>query len=381
VFGVLLLVLVALVMVVATANGAEADLDDLRIELVEVASGFDQPILVTPANDGAGTRFVVEQSGRIWTLAADGSPGALLLDLSDDVAGANEQGLLGLAFHPDFGDNGRFFVNVTRRSDGATVISEFESIAGHADRASERRLMVIEQPFGNHNGGALAFDAAGQLLLGPGDGGSGGDPQGNGQNPDSLLGKLLRIDVDSADAPYGIPQDNGFAATDAHRPEIHAKGLRNPWRLTVDPLGGHIYIGDVGQNKYEEISVLPGGMGGQSFGWSDVEGPECFRDGCDLDAHTPPVLSYDHDQGCTVIGGHVYRGSEQPGLEGVYLFGDLCSGTIWGASASEMVAGAATAAPIGNMDGTLVSFGTDEAGELYAVDHGGRIFHLVTEAS
>lgn len=381
VFGVLLLVMVALVLIAATANAVAADVDETRIDLVEVASGFDKPILVTHAGDGSGTLYVVEQTGRIWAQPADGSPAAPFLDLSADVAGGNERGLLGLAFHPDFGENERLFVNYTRGSDGATVISEFAAVGGLVDRATERQLLVIEQPYGNHNGGGLVFDAAGKLLIGTGDGGSGGDPQGNGQNPDSLLGKLLRIDVDSAETPYGIPDDNGFAATGAHRPEIHATGLRNPWRLTVDPLGGHVYIGDVGQNAYEEISVLPEGVGGQSFGWNDVEGPACFRDRCDLDAHTPPVLSYDHDQGCTVIGGHVYRGSEQPDLDGLYLYGDLCSGTIWGARASEMVAGSATSVPIGSMTGRLVSFGTDDAGELYAVDHGGRIFHIVAEAS
>jgi hypothetical protein len=247
--------------------------------------------------------------------------------------------------------------------------------ADQADPASERVLLVIEQPFGNHNGGMLAFDSEGMLLIGTGDGGSGGDPLGAGQDPDTLLGKLLRIDVDAGE-PYGIPADNGFVSSDVHRPEIHATGLRNPWRFSVDPVGGHVYIGDVGQGRWEEVSVLPGGVGGLDFGWNEMEGPDCFEGECDPAAHTLPVLSYDHGQGCSIVGGYAYRGEAQPALEGAYLFGDYCTGTIWAASADEMVAGEATAVPVHTFDGQLVSFGTDGAGELYAVDKGGRVVRV-----
>jgi glucose/arabinose dehydrogenase len=259
------------------------------------------------------------------------------------------------------------------------VVSELTAVGVAADRSSERQLLLIEQPFANHNGGHLAFDAAGMLLIGTGDGGGGGDPLGSGQDPETLLGKLLRIDVDGGE-PYGIPSNNGFADDEAYRPEIHSSGLRNPWRFSVDPVGGHIYIGDVGQGRFEEISVAPRGRGGQSFGWNEVEGPVCFVDGCDLEAHTPPALSYTHEEGCSVVGGHVYRGTEQPALEGVYVFGDFCSEVIWGTTADDLVANQALAVPIGAIDGTLVSFGVDERGELYAVDQGGRILHVVTEA-
>ena len=382
VFGVVLLIIVGLVAFVASASASTADLDGLRVELVETAGGFDQPLLVTHAGDGSGTSYVVEQGGRIWPVDADGARAQEpLLDLRDAVATSFEQGLLGLAFHPAFVDNGRFFVNYTRVDDGATVVSEFSAAGDVANRDSERVLLVIEQPFGNHNGGHLAFDAAGMLLIGTGDGGSGGDPLGSGQDPASLLGKLLRIDVDAQEAPYGLPADNGFAGDDAYRPEVHALGLRNPWRFSVDPVGGHIYLGDVGQGSYEEISVAPEGRGGQSFGWNAVEGPECFAGDCDLTAHTPPAISYGRGDGCSVVGGHVYRGSAQPRLEGVYVFGDYCSGTIWGAAADDLVAGSAASVPIGAIDGTLVSFGVDQSGELYAVDQGGRILHVVTEAS
>ena len=381
VFAVIAIVLAAVVVVVASANGAEAaEGSEVRIELEEVAAGFDEPTLVTNAGDGSGDLYVVEQPGRIWRLAAGGTPNALFLDLSDEVVTSFEQGLLGLVFHPAYEDNRRFYVNYTRRGDGATVVSEFSAVDDVVDPGSEREIIVIEQPFGNHNAGDLWFDASGMLLVPTGDGGSGGDPLGSGQNPDSLLGKMLRLDVDSGD-PYAVPADNGFAATDAHRPEIHAKGLRNPWRISVDPIGGHIYIGDVGQSGFEEVSVMVGGAGGQSFGWNEVEGPECFVRDCDLAAHTPPATWYGRDGGCSIVGGHVYRGSAQPALDGVYLFGDFCSGTIWGADADALVAGAADSVPIGAMRGTLVSFGADEAGELYVVDQGGSIFRVVTEAA
>ncbi|MEX1296798.1 MAG: PQQ-dependent sugar dehydrogenase [Candidatus Limnocylindrales bacterium] len=380
VFGLILVVIIGLVAFAATASAEAADLEGLQVELVESAGGFEQPLLVTHAGDGSGTRYVVEQGGSIWAVDREGVRSeSRFLDLRDAVSVSFEQGLLGLAFHPAFGDNGRFFVNYTRAGDGATVVSEFTVAGGVVDRDSERQLLVIDQPFANHNGGHVTFDAAGMLLIGTGDGGNGGDPLGSGQDPASLLGKLLRIDVDG-DPPYGIPADNGFAGSADHRPEIHALGLRNPWRFSVDPVGGHIYIGDVGQGSFEEISVAPEGRGGQSFGWNAVEGPVCFTDGCDLEAHTPPAISYGRDEGCSVVGGHVYRGTEQPALAGVYVFGDFCSETIWGAKADDLVAGQAAAVPIGTIDGTLVSFGVDESGELYAVDQGGRILHVVTEA-
>ena len=381
VFGVILVIIVGLVAFAATASASAASPEGLRLQFEEVAAGYDGPVLVTHAGDGSDRLYVVEQSGQIWPLTRGERAEQPFLDLRDAIVTSYEQGLLGLAFHPSFVDNGRFFVNYSRAGDGATVVSEFIAAGDTADPASERELLVIDQPYANHNGGHIAFDAAGMLLIGTGDGGSGGDPLGAGQDPGMLLGKLLRIDVDAAERPYGIPADNGFVGSDAHRPEIHALGLRNPWRFSVDPVGGHIYIGDVGQGRFEEVSVMPDGTGGQSFGWNPVEGPECYLEGCDLEAHTAPALSYGRDEGCTVIGGHVYRGSAQPDLEGVYVFGDYCTGTIWGAEAQAMVAGEAAAVPIARIDGTLVSFGTDQSGELYAVEQGGRILHVVTEAS
>jgi glucose/arabinose dehydrogenase len=369
----------ALVAVTADATRATADLDRLAIDMVPLVEGFDQPVFVTATPDGSDELYVVEQTGRVRIVGADRvTADTPFLDLSADVMFGGERGLLGLAFHPAFADNGRLFVNYTRAGDGATVIAEFSAVDGRADRASERQLLVIDQPFANHNGGMIGFDAAGMLLIGTGDGGSGGDPLGAAQDPGLLLGKLLRIDVDGGE-PYDIPADNGFVDSDTHRPEIHATGLRNPWRFSIDPEGGHVYIGDVGQGGWEEVNVLPRGAGGLNFGWNLMEGPECYLEGCDPSAYTPPVLSYSHDEGCSIIGGHAYRGTAQPSLVGIYLFGDYCSGTIWAAVADEMVTGAAHAVPVLSFDGRLVSFGEDQAGELYAVDQAGRILHLVAD--
>jgi hypothetical protein len=359
------------------AATAASGLDELAIAMDPVADGFEQPVFVTSAPGEPDLLYVVEQPGRVRVMDTGGDRLAEpFLDITASVESGGERGLLGLAFHPAYADNGRFFVNYTRVGDGATVVSEFSAANGTAEARSERELLVIEQPYPNHNGGMIAFDAHGKLLIGVGDGGSGGDPLGAGQDPGNLLGKLLRIDVDAGD-PYGIPADNGFAGSDSHRPEIHAIGLRNPWRFSVDPVGGHVYIGDVGQGQWEEISLLPGGIGGLDFGWNEMEGPVCFQDGCDPARHTAPVLSYDHDEGCSVTGGYAYRGAAEPALEGVYLFGDYCSGTVWAARVDEMLAGSAVAVPVFRFDGRLVSFGADAAGELYAVDRGGRILRIV----
>jgi glucose/arabinose dehydrogenase len=382
IFGVILAVVVAVVFVAAssgTARAAGADLDSISVSLHLVADDLDKPVLVTSAGDDSGRLYIVEQTGRVRIIDPAGSLLAdPFLDLSSSISSGFERGLLGLAFHPAFDANGRIFVNYTRAQDGATVVSELSATTASADPESERELLVIEQPFGNHNGGNVVFDADGHLLVGMGDGGSGGDPQGNGQNPSTLLGKLLRLDVD-AGQPYAIPADNGFAASDAHRPEIHAKGLRNPWRFSVDPEGGHVYIGDVGESEWEEISVLPAGIGGLNFGWSEMEGPVCLRGECDRAAYVAPALSYGRDAGCSIVGGHAYRGSSQPALVGVYLFGDFCSGRIWGALADDLVSGAAAARQLGTLDGSLSSFGVDDAGEIYAVDLDGRIYRVIVE--
>jgi glucose/arabinose dehydrogenase len=376
-----LAVLVAIIGV-AVASGGEAfgaDADAVSIRLEPFAEGLADPVSVTNAGDGSDVLYVVEQGGTVRVVDPSGAVDPVpYLDLSAQVRAGGEQGLLGLAFHPDLANDPRLFVDYVADADGSTVVSEFRIVDGRPDPASERVLLRIPQPFPNHNGGTILFDAEGYLLIGMGDGGGGGDPLDAGQDPTALLGKLLRIDVDGGD-PYAIPPDNGFVDDPAYRPEIHVAGLRNPWKFSVDPDGGDIYVADVGQGAVEEVTVLPGGAGGVSLGWNRFEGDRCYTEPCDPDAHVPPSVTYSHRDGCTIVGGDVYRGTLQPALSGLYLFGDYCQGTIWAADADAMLDGPVTPAPIGVMEGTLVSFGRDGNGEPLAVDHGGRILRIVAE--
>jgi glucose/arabinose dehydrogenase len=350
---------------------------DVRLDLQPAVEGLEAPVLVTVAGD-AGRLFVVEQPGRI-RVVRDGDLLPLpFLDIVDAVAYGGEQGLLGLAFHPAFASNGRFFVNYTDAA-GDTVVSEFTVEDGDPDRAdptSERVLLRIDQPFANHNGGALAFGPDGYLYVATGDGGSAGDPMDHGQRLDTLLGKLLRIDVDGA-RPYGIPRDNPFVGVDGTRPEIWAFGLRNPWRFSFDPETGDVWIGDVGQGASEEIDHAPGNEGGLNFGWRVMEGRTCFvpATDCDRSGLTLPVAVYDHSLGCSVTGGFVYRGERWQELRGAYLFADYCSGTIWGLDAAARDPSISVLLESGR---TISSFGQDEAGELYVTDHvGGEVLEIV----
>ncbi|MEA2621992.1 MAG: hypothetical protein QOH61_902, partial [Chloroflexota bacterium] len=328
--------------------------------------------------DGSGGLLVVEQAGTIRVVAADGSVQAdPFLDISKRVLAGGEQGLLGLALHPDYEANGRFFVDYTRRPDGATVIAEFTANEGIGDPGSGRVLLTIPQPFANHNGGMVAFDRAGMLVIGMGDGGSGGDPQGNGQNPQALLGKLLRIDVDGGD-PYAIPPDNPFATSAGALPEIWALGMRNPWRFSFDRETGDLFVGDVGQGAWEEIDAEPALAGGRNYGWNVMEGTHCFgSSSCNQEGLTLPVAEYDHGSGCAVTGGYVYRGSAFPALRGGYVLSDACTGSLWVLSAADAIAtGSAPLALAGETGLSVSSFGEDDAGELYVVDLGGSILKL-----
>jgi glucose/arabinose dehydrogenase len=349
------------------------DPEEVRLGLRPVAEGLSAPLLVTSPDDATGRLFVVEQTGTIRVL--DG--GRLLpepfLDIRDRLVSGGEQGLLGLAFHPAFAANGRLFVDYTDL-DGDTVVSEFRvsgSDAERADAASERVLLRIDQPFANHNGGNLVFGPDGYLYVGTGDGGSAGDPFGNGQRLDTLLGKLLRIDVDEegGGAEYAIPPDNPFVGREGARPEIWAYGLRNPWRFTFDRETGDLWIGDVGQGAWEEIDRLGPDEAGANLGWNVMEGAACFSpsSGCDGSGITPPVAVYGHDEGCSVTGGFVYRGSRWPELEGAYLFADYCSGTIWGLDAARPE----HPSVLLQTGRTISSFGQDASGELYVTDLGG----------
>jgi len=299
----------------------------------------------------------------------------LFLDIRDRVNdGSNEQGLLGLAFHPNFSQNGYFFVNYTGQG-GDTFVARFEvtSDPNWVDPASEKIILRIKQPFGNHNGGHLAFGPNGQLYIGTGDGGSANDPQGNAQNLNTLLGKMLRLDINHAE-PYGVPADNPFIGTGS-RPEIWAYGLRNPWRFSFDRLTGDLYIGDVGQNQWEEINFLAvNAPGGANFGWDFWEAFHPFEGNPppNLD-FVSPISEYDHSLGCSVTGGVVYRGSLEA-WQGVYFYGDFCTGIVWGLLRDS--AGEWQNSQLYQTGANITSFGEDENGEVYLVDRKGTVWVL-----
>jgi glucose/arabinose dehydrogenase len=338
-------------------------------------------LFATHSGDGSDRLFVVEQTGAI-RIVEDGQVRAEpFLDLGDEIVAGGEQGLLGLAFHPRYARNGRLFVNYTDLR-GDTVVAEYRRAPGGAlgaDPASARMLLAIDQPFVNHNGGALAFGPGGYLYIATGDGGSAGDPLGNGQALDTLLGKLLRIDVDSeANGAYGIPPDNPFAGRDDARAEVWAYGLRNPWRFSFDAGTRAVWIGDVGQSDAEEINRTPWAEGGLNYGWNLMEGTACYQpsEGCERTGLEEPIATYSHAEGCSVTGGHVYRGSRYPSLRGVYLFADYCSGTIWGLDAGR----SSPQEPVEllHTERALSSFGQDQSGELYVTDlASGELLRLV----
>ncbi|HWP83841.1 MAG TPA: PQQ-dependent sugar dehydrogenase, partial [Terriglobia bacterium] len=304
---------------------------------------------------------------------------AAFLDIRSQVRCCGELGLLGLAFHPNFTQNGRFFVNYTRDGPGGieTVISEF-SVSGSnpnlAVRESERILLTFGQPFTNHNGGMIAFGPHGYLYIASGDGGSGGDPQNNGQSLNTLLGKILRIDVNSG-VPYGIPPDNPFASQPG-RDEIFAYGLRNPWRFSFDRHTGRLFAGDVGQNRFEEIDLIEKGG---NYGWKIMEGAHCFspQSNCNTAGLILPIDEYGRDLGISVTGGYVYRGSAVPSLSGKYIFGDFGSGILW--ALTELSSGQWRREELLRTGLNISSFGEDDAGELYLVDYGGTVRRITSD--
>jgi len=344
-----------------------------------VASGLRNPLDLQAAPGDRERLYVVEQGGRIRVILGGQLQATPFLDVSGRISSGGERGLLGLAFHPQFATNRRFFVNYTNPR-GDTHVAEFRaSSADAADPASERVLLTETQPFANHNGGGLAFDNSGRLLIALGDGGSGGDPLGNGQKLDTLLGKILRIDVD-AGTPYAVPADNPFRGTPGAAPEIWAYGLRNPFRIAVDRPSGDLYVGDVGQNRIEEIDVgLASRRGGENYGWNVTEGSQCYSpsSGCNRTGFTPPVYEYTHSEGCSVTGGAVYRGCRMPDLAGTYFFGDYCTGLV---RSFRLASGQATdvrnwAAGLRGVN-SPASFGLDAEGEVYVVDYDGEVYRL-----
>jgi glucose/arabinose dehydrogenase len=354
------------------------------IALEPAFTEFQSPVYLTHSGeDPSGTShlFIVEKAGRIRLVENGVVQPTPFLDITDRVGSEkNEQGLLSVAFPPDFATRGLFYVDYTDRR-GNTVIARYRLLDGdppQADPASEQRILQIEQPAANHNGGQLQFGPDGYLYIGTGDGGQAGDPWGNAQNPDVLLGKILRINVAGTET-YIVPDSNPPLIQPGARPEIWATGLRNPWRFAFDRATGDLYIADVGQNLYEEVDVQPASSpGGENYGWDVMEGSHCFEPpaGCNRSGLVLPVVEYDHGQGCSITGGYVYRGTRYPQMAGVYFFGDFCSGTIWGLQ--QDASGEWTTALLLNTDVNISSFGEDAAGEVYVIGYSdGTIYHIV----
>lgn len=349
---------------------------DLAIETV--VTGLEQPVFLT-APPGDGRLFIVEQLGRIRIVSASGQ---LLttpfLDLAGQVDHEPEGGLLTMAFHPRFASNGFVYVYFTAPMGGDTRVVRYRVTASDANRldpSSAQTIFALDQPFGNHNGGMLQFGADGMLYIFLGDGGGAGDPGGNGQNPSTLLGSILRLDVDGG-SPFAIPGDNPFVGVSG-RDEIWAYGVRNPWRSTFDVPGGLLYVADVGQNRIEEVNVVPMGAGGLNFGWNTMEGSSCFAgSGCSPSGLTLPVEEYTHADGCSITGGYVYRGTALPEIQGHYFYSDFCTGFLRSFRASGGQATDRRQWDVGN-PGSVSSFGVDGAGELYIVDLNGTVRKLI----
>jgi glucose/arabinose dehydrogenase len=348
------------------------------VTLQPVASGLVAPVDITHAGDGSGRLFVVEQGGRIRIVSGGQVLATSFLDISSLLqTSGTEQGLLGLAFHPSYATNGFFFVDYTRQIDGATVIARYKrsaTDANLADPASAAILLTIAQPYANHNGGGLRFGPDGFLYIGMGDGGSGNDPENRAQDLATLLGKMLRIDVNNPSPPYySIPAGNPF------QNEIWAYGLRNPWRFSFDRATGDLFIGDVGQSNYEEINYQPAGSGaGANYGWRIMEGLHCTGLGgtCPDARLTQPILEYGHALGCSVTGGYRYRGTASPALAGYYLYGDYCSGRIWGATKSG--GGPWQTVELKSAGINVSTFGEDQAGEIYVASLGTGVIYRIS---
>lgn len=346
----------------------------VQLEARLVVDGLSNPLHLT-AVAGDERLFVVEQPGRIRILRDGQLLDPPFLDISDRVRSGGERGLLSVAFHPRYPSNGLFYVDYTDQN-GDTRVVRFtvSSDPDVADVGSAHEILFVEQPFSNHNGGLVAFGPDGMLYVGMGDGGSGGDPLESGQDLSTLLGKLLRLDVDGGD-PYAIPADNPYASRQDARGEIWAYGLRNPWRFSWDD--GTLYVADVGQNRWEEINAEPANEPGLNYGWDIMEGGHCFEpaSGCDRSGLVLPVHEYEHPDGCSITGGHVYRGSALPGIVGHYFYSDYCEGWLRSFRLADGSATERTEWDVGDL-GNVMSFGVDAAGEIYVVVAEGRVYRL-----
>jgi glucose/arabinose dehydrogenase len=352
-----------------------------NIALTQVASGFDLPLGIAHAGD---TRlFVIQQRGRVSIFDGTNVLAQPFLDLSSLVSCCEERGLLGLAFHPHYRDNGFFFVDYTDRN-GNTVVARYSVSASdpnRADPASARVLLNVTQPFANHNGGHLAFGPDGYLYIALGDGGSGGDPGNRAQDLSTLLGKILRIDVDSG-ATYAIPPSNPFVNRAGARGEIWAFGLRNPWRFSFDRVTGDLWIGDVGQSAWEEVDYQPAtSIGGENYGWRRMEGTHCYdpSTNCRDASMTLPAFEYSHAEGCSITGGYLYRGVKYPALKGTFLFGDYCSGSIWGTRRA--ADNTFTTKKLLATTAAITGFGEDVNGEVYVIDQDRGLVFAVRETT
>jgi glucose/arabinose dehydrogenase len=367
----------ALIALLAGPALGAATIDGVNVEFERAGEGFERPVVIAPLPTDERL-LVVEKTGIIRFLQ-DGRPGDVFLDLSGEVSNGNEQGLLGLAFDPGFAENGKFYVNYTDRS-GDTQIVSFTAANGVADSGSATTLISIDQPEANHNGGWIAFGPDDLLYIGMGDGGGGGDRHGaigNGQDKGTLLGKILRIDPNGGE-PYAIPEGNPFA-DGGGAPEIFAYGLRNPWRNAFD--GQLLYIADVGQGMWEEISVIDvADAAGANLGWRTMEGRQCFPAGtnCVQGGMVMPIHVYSHDEGCSITGGVVYRGTALPALQGRYFFADWCTGVIEALrhEGGEATAVVNTGAELGSL-GNINAFGLDAGGELYVLTDDGAVLKMV----
>lgn len=353
----------------------------LRLGTIPYVSGLQNPVELVHAGDGSGRLFVVEQAGLIRIIRDGAVSSEPFLDVRSLVSCCGERGLLGLAFHPHYQTNGFAFINYTDTG-GNTVVARYRSDVTNANRldpSSSTTVLRVTQPFGNHNGGHLAFGPDGYLYIGLGDGGSGGDPGNRAQNLTELLGKMLRIDVDG-EFPYAIPDDNPYAARDDARGEIWASGLRNPWKYSFDRETGDLWIADVGQNAFEEVNFqAASSSGGENYGWRLMEGLHCFNppSGCNDGSLTLPVAEYSRSVGRSVTGGYVYRGRKYPMLRGTYVYGDFATGVVFGltrAAGGELATRQLAATGL-----NISSFGEDESGELYLVTYSGTIYSLVDE--
>jgi len=362
---------------------AQVVLDPTNLRFTEVASGLIQPVFITHAKDGSGRQFVVEKAGRIRIVKNGALLSTAFLDIHTIVnSSGSEQGLVALAFHPNYASNGQFYT-VHTNQDGSLVLSKFTRSSNNPDlanAASRVTLLTIPHPTNaNHNGGTLAFGQDGYLYWSTGDGGGGGDVPNNAQNLTVLLGKILRLDVDSG-SPYSIPSSNPFFndPTPGVRKEIWAYGLRNPWRISFDSQTGDLFIGDVGQGTREEIDFQPAASaGGENYGWHVMEGSLCFNpsSGCNKTGKVLPIAEYDHTVGCSVTGGYMYRGSQYSPLQGHYFYGDFCTGALFSLEGNNTSGWNIT--PLGDTPYSISTFGEDENGELYLADYAtGKIYQL-----